>query len=277
MANRKTVIATGEIYHIYNRGVEKRDIFLDDLDYQRFIHDLYEFNDENSVGDYKFISKGTKTGKKRITTTSSTDTKPALGEVEPPQVEHFTASTATSSEIGGERYRKHERKPLVDILAFCLMKNHFHLMLRQRVDGGISEFMHKIGTGYTMYFNKKNNRSGTLFQGKYKSVHTAKENQFRYLPIYIHLNPLDYIYPEWREKEVNETDKAIEYLKNYRWSSLPDYMGIHNYPSVINKEIFEEKAGKSLNHAGDVIDWLRNMNKLAFADTKEEGKIVKDE
>ena len=81
--------------------------------------------------------------------------------------------------------------PIVEILAFVLMPNHFHLILQQKVDSGITKFMHKLGTGYTMYFNEKYSRVGHLFQGRFKAVLVEKDHHFLYLPHYIHLNPLD--------------------------------------------------------------------------------------
>ena len=108
-----------EIYHALNRGVDKRKIFMDDRDYYRFVHDLFEFNDEECVLNNYFRFK-------RLT-------------------------------IGvGHQYIEHKkRKMLVDVLAFCLMPNHYHLMLSPRVENGVSLFMKKLNGGYVNYFNKK--------------------------------------------------------------------------------------------------------------------------
>lgn len=193
---RKPAFVEGQIYHIYNRGVEKRDVFLNDRDHLRFIHDLYEFNDEDAVSNvwYFFNSK--------------------TNEVEPRYI---------------PRERK-KRKLLVEILAFVLMPNHYHLLLRQLKDGGIIRFMQKLGTGYTMYFNKIYERVGCLFQGRFKAVLVAEEPHFIYLPSYIHANPSK-LY-----RGSTSIDKKIEYVENYRWSSLPDYLGKENFPSVTSRD-----------------------------------------
>ncbi|MBP9716168.1 MAG: transposase, partial [Candidatus Pacebacteria bacterium] len=116
MPLRKTALVQGEIYHIYNRGVDKRDIFMDDEDRIRFIHDLYEFNDSNPVIKLNY---------------------------------HLS----NNSEVGLPNIQRKPRELLVEILAFCMMDNHFHLMIRSVSENGITEFMRKLGTGYTNYFN----------------------------------------------------------------------------------------------------------------------------
>jgi len=85
---------------------------------------------------------------------------------------------------------KHRGKTsmLVEIVAFCLLPNHFHLILKENVEGGISKFMQKLGTGYTMYFNQKNDRSGSLFQGKFKSKFIETQEDLEYLSVYVNLN-----------------------------------------------------------------------------------------
>ena len=131
---------------------------------------------------------------------------------------------------------KYKRKLLVHIHAFALMPNHYHLLLSELVDGGISLFMQKVNMGYTKYFNKRHERSGTLWQGKYKKILIEREAHFMYIPFYIHLNPLDLVMPEWREGKVKNPRKALQYLRGYRWSSHLDYLGIKNFPSITNRK-----------------------------------------
>ena len=125
---------------------------------------------------------------------------------------------------------------MIELMTFCLMPNHFHLMVRQKVENGITEFMRKLGTGYTNYFNQKYERVGTLFQGKFKAAHVQEEPHFLYLPYYIHLNPLDLYEAGWREQRVGDTDKALAFLDSYRWSSYLDYIGKKNFPSVTQRD-----------------------------------------
>ena len=196
----KREIVTGEIFHVLNRGVDNREIFLDEEDYFRFIHNLFEFNDLSPVFNLSYY----------------------LNRL---QYIDFV-----------NQYIKKPRKLIVEILAFCLMPNHFHLLLRQRGEGGLTKFMRKIGVGYANYFNQKYKRSGTLFQGRYKLVLVSSESHFVHLPYYIHFNPLDLTMPEWRKGEIQNYQKAVEILNSFRWSSHLDYIGKKNFPSVTQRE-----------------------------------------
>ncbi len=227
MTLRKTKLVSGEVYHIYNRGVDKRDIFMDDQDHFRFIHDLYEFNDSQKVKNLcHFLSKN------------------------------------KYSEVGLHYINKKQRETLVDILAYCLMDNHFHLMVQQKTENGITEFMRKMGTGYTNYFNKKYERSGVLFQGNFKSVHLEKDAHFLYLPVYIHFNPLDYEFKEWREGKIKNQKKALEFLDNYRWSSYMDYTGKKNFPSILQKDFLLESFGSEEKYRKEIVDWMKSFKDI---------------
>jgi len=213
---------------VFNRGVDKRDIFLDDLDRLTFIHDLYEFNDENPVANaVKFV------------------------EVEPPQI-----GDERRDERILRRYRKSPRKPLIEILAFVLMTNHFHLMIRQLVDGGIVRFMQKLGTGYTMSFNKKYERNGSLLQGRFKSVLVNFNRQLSYLPHYIHINPIDLMVFE--DSADISTEEKFNFLRSYRWSSFPDYIGEENFPSLTERGFVLENAGGREAYVKDTKEFLMN-------------------
>lgn len=182
------------IYHIYNRGVEKRNTFTEEKDYLRFLSDLQQFNNpQMTLNNGRAIEQG----------------------------------------LIGVRLQS---KKLVEILAFCLMPNHYHLMLRQKMENGITEFMHKMGTGYTNYFNLRYNRVGPLFQGKFKAVLLKKENHFLYLPHYIHANPLEL---------AEENKKNMDFLKTYRWSSLFDYLEDKktSLPTIDRKFLLECSGG----------------------------------
>lgn len=215
--------ANNEIYHIYNRGVEKRNIFLEDKDSFRFIHDLFEFNDKNPTKN----------------------------------INYYFLQNHTRAEFSNKRK---PRELLVEILAFCLMPNHFHLMIKQKTENGITEFMRKVGTGYTNFFNLKHKRVGPLFQGKYRIVIIKNEPQFIHLPFYIHSNPLDLIMPRWREEGIKDHRKAINFLENYRWSSLLDYTGRDNFPSLTNREFILEFFEGSEQYKNDMAKWLRDMD-----------------
>lgn len=164
------------------------------------------------------------------------------------------------SEAQLRSWRQPAKETLVDILAFCLMPNHYHLLLRQRLDGGITKFMHKVGTGYTNYFNQKNERVGSLFQGRFKAVLIEDEYHFARMPFYIHLNPLDLVAPEWREKRINSIDQTLRFLESYKWSSYLDYIGNGQFSSVINKEFITEFFGSPNLCKKRMEEWLREMN-----------------
>lgn len=115
--------------------------------------------------------------------------------------------------------------PLVTIFAFCLMFNHYHMLLRQEVDNGISKFMHKITMGYAKYANVKHKRTGPLFEGRFKSILINKEAHYSHLIPYIHLNALDAIGVPWREGQVQDWRMAEAGLNVFKWSSHSVYVG----------------------------------------------------
>jgi len=122
-----------------------------------------------------------------------------------------------------ETYDRGEK--LVDIGAYCLMPNHFHLLVKEVRAGGIALFMQKLSTGYTMYFNTRYNRSGALFQGKYKARHVTGDRYLKYLFSYIHLNPVKLVEPGWKKTGIAQRANARTYLAEYQYSSFPDYCG----------------------------------------------------
>ncbi len=149
---RKIKLAIGEYYHIYNRGVDKRDVFMDEDDYKRFTFLLFICNSDKSIEVRNYIKNGGETSVRSNT--------------------------------------------IVDIGAYCLMPNHFHLLIREKTENGISKFIQKVSTAYTMYFNQKMDRSGALFQGVFKSKHIDSDEYLKYMFSYIHLNPIKIIQPD---------------------------------------------------------------------------------
>ncbi|MBI2677130.1 MAG: transposase [Candidatus Yanofskybacteria bacterium] len=217
-----------EVFHVLNRGVDKRNIFLDDSDRFRFVHNLFEFNDQNRVEARNIFNKSAKTG---------------------------------FSDTGCQKdHRSKSRELLVNIHCFCLMPNHYHLLLSSRVPNGVSLFMHKLNMGFSKYFNLKYERTGTLFEGRYKSVAVTSDTHFLYLPYYIHLNPLDLVAPTWRERKINDSRKAIEFLENYRWSSFLDYIGEKNFPSVTTRSFILKFLDNPGKYKKETIRWLKEMD-----------------
>lgn len=235
----KPSFINGEIYHVYNRGVDKRDVFLEDRDYLRFIHDLFEFND----------------------TEPAIRTNIRFSLRKPSQV--AAKAVFQRLQVQPVNIEKRKRKLLVEILAFCLMPNHYHLLLRQKVEKGVVQFMQKIGTGYTLYFNQKNPKNirvGSLFQGRFKAVAIREESHFLSLPNYIHLNPLDLSQYAWREHKIENAMQALDFLENYRWSSFMDYIGKKNFPSVTQREFLAIILGGPQKYKKDIQNWLTEMD-----------------
>lgn len=205
------------IYHIYNRGVDKREIFGSDEDRKRFLASLYFFNDSRP-----------------------------------------TVNTQRLCEIG--LCTDDDRDKLVEILAFVLMPNHFHLLVKPVTENGVTEFMRKIGTGYTQYFNIRHERSGTLFQGKYKFVRIEDDEQLGYIPFYIHFNPAELVEAKWKEKEIQDKNRLLDFLKSYEWSSLRDYLGNDHFANIIDKNILTEYLGTPSELEKEIGEWLEEMN-----------------
>ena len=107
------------------------------------------------------------------------------------------------------------------------MPNHYHLCLRQLIPGGISKYLQKVMTGYTMYFNLRHDRSGALFQGKTKSKHVDEERYLNYLHYYIDLNPLTILYPEWKTRGVPSGSKARMFLEKFPWNKRTKYGSVN--------------------------------------------------
>lgn len=225
-----------EIYHILNRGVDKRKIFLDKQDYFRFIHDLFEFNDQEAARTVLYTFKKLENNQKR-------------------KYLDFVSPNI-----------KKPRKLLVDIHAFCLMPNHYHLLVSPRVEDGIIKFMRKLDIGYAKYFNQKYKRKGTLFESRYKSIPVKQESHFYHLPYYIHLNPLDLKFPEWRKGELSNCREALKFLECYRWSSHLDYFGKKNFPSVTNRKFLLKVFDGEKEYKKSARRWLKDLGLESIGD-----------
>ncbi len=196
MGKNKCRIITNDIAHIYNRGVEKRKIFLDSGYYLRFLSILNHYTTyDYAYSRIKTRLKNAKSAKERKHTQEFLNTKRI-------------------------------QKP-VEIISYCLMPNHYHITLKQLVDGGTSQFMHRIGTSYTNYFNIRQDRAGRLFEGPFKVVKVNSAKQLCHLARYQHTNPLS-IGVESRNE-----------LSKYPWSSLAIYLNEIDNKLVNTKTVLE--------------------------------------
>lgn len=171
----KTYIDDG-YYHVYNRGVEKRITYEDERDYATFLSFLKEY------------------------------LSPPPDPQSLKQVVTFEGAT-----FKGIAYQPKNYSTEIELLAYCLMPNHFHLLIHQRSLTAMHQFMQSLGTRYTMSFNKRYQRTGSLFQGTYKAVLVTEEPYLLHLTRYIHRNPLD-----------------IGHNIAKAYSSYPDYLGLRN-------------------------------------------------
>ncbi len=220
--NRKMRIPTieGEYYHIYNRGNGKRTLFDCHEDYDRFMKLLYICNSENS---FKF------------------------------------RDSVVEQKIDAWDFER--GIPLVDISAWVLMPNHFHILVSShrsdlwaKGQNPITEFMRRLSTAYVMYFNNKYQRTGSLFEGKFKSKHVGKDNYFNYLFSYIHLNPIKLIQKDWKEIGIYNISRALDYLKNFSYSSFPDYFNrIQRKESCIIAKTFFDTSD-----ASKLFEWIES-------------------
>ena len=191
----RTKFEQGKIYHIFNRGVEKRNIFLSDGDRWRFLQGLYLFNDE--AGSLNLLYR----------------LEQQKGKM------HFGILRDYLRKAGIER------KPLVRIMADCLKPNHFHLLLKQNIDDGITMLMRNFQISYTKYLNTKYDRTGPLLQGQFKVARIEDDEQLLHVSRYIHLNP-------FTSYHLGE----IESLTAYPWSSLAEYLDLIEIENEICKK-----------------------------------------
>jgi putative transposase len=190
-------IIEDEYYHVFNRGSEKKNIFLNNRDYIRFLFLIVYLQSPQSFNNIsRYIGQYVKSSA-------------------------FNISAKQVSEIVSGRQ--------VELVAFCLMPNHFHLLLKNLEEGGVAKYLHRVQTAYSKYFNTKYKTTGHLFQGAYKAVGVEDNNQALYLSAYIHKNP----------KSLN--DKKID---TYDWSSLVDYLGDNRWGSLLaNGVILDQFSG----------------------------------
>lgn len=183
----------GEYFHIYNRGVEKRLIFMDDKDRWRFMTLLFVMQGDCVINQINRVVS---------------------------LVEH--------RRFDNEIFEDILAMPYVELVSFCLMPNHFHFILKEMKEGGISKFMQRLLDAYTKYFNIRHERTGHLFGGRFQSVHIDTDEYLNHLSAYIHLNPWGL--KEWRGKEIQ-----------YPWSSFMDYTGENRWDKFLNPSIVMDK------------------------------------
>lgn len=200
---RKVPFIIGEYFHIYNRGTDKRVVFKDIFDLKRFFQSMEEFNTIEPIGS-----------------------------------------------IFENRFRKKKNQSLgapspklVDFVCYCLNPNHYHFILTPLVENGIEKFMQKLGAGYTAFFNEKYDRTGALFQSRFKAVHIDSDEYLMYLNVYVNLNNLVH--------KISSDNLTVK-------SSWEEYIGENN-ENFCNKEIVLDRFNSGAEYKKFAEDTLKGI------------------
>ena len=217
MPLRKIPLINGEIYHIFNRGVNFQPIFRNKWDYNRALEVLKFYLVEKPALRYgKFLLL--------------------------PQKERKSILINLQKQV-----------KLVDIICYCLMPNHFHLLIKQNKDNGISSFMRNFQISYTRYYNERSKRIGPLLQGQFKAVRMETEEQLLHVSRYIHLNPFSsFVVKQLKDSEV------------YPWSSYGEYLGQRTTEICQKSLIFSiiKFSGKYKEFVSDQADYQRKLDQI---------------
>ncbi|OGM27090.1 hypothetical protein A2962_03235 [Candidatus Woesebacteria bacterium RIFCSPLOWO2_01_FULL_39_61] len=218
MPGRKIPLVNGEIYHVINRGIASRPLFLIKRDYRRKLSTIFYYQNVNLPFRYSFFIRLPRDRRQVI-------------------LDGF----------------KDKRNFQVEIIAYCLIPNHIHLLLKQVRDKGISTFMSNVTNSYTRYLNSKRHEIGPIYQGKFKAVRIESDEQLLHVQRYIHLNPFS-----------SYVLKSTEELEGYPYSSLPEYLNktVYGYcKKDIVMHFFKDKVTFRdfiLNQA----DYQRNLDEI---------------
>ncbi|MBP6884206.1 MAG: hypothetical protein KBC17_00095 [Candidatus Pacebacteria bacterium] len=227
MSQRTVTFVEGEFYHLYNRGNSKQLIFVDDIDRDRFVKLLYLCNSSTKFDFRDDIVK--------------------------------SKISAFDFERGNT---------VIAIGAWVLMPNHFHIYAtipagnpvtgkRGELSNPISDYMHRVEKAYSRYFNARHKRTGSLFEGRFKSTHVNNDNYAKYLFSYIHLNPVKLIQGDWKEKGIRDTNEALNYLKDYKWSSFADFNNKKRPQSrILDTNVFPDYFPNKNDFRKEIIEWI---------------------
>lgn len=217
MPARFNPLVNSYYYHIFNRGVNKRPIFKKKYEYRRFLLLLKYYNYlDHPIKFSKFMT---------------------LVRDQRQEIWDRISNGKTNS----------------DIISYCLMPNHFHLLLKQNSNSGISNLLANLQNSHARYFNIKNERVGPLFQGQFKAVRIDSEEQLLHVSRYVHLNP-------YSSGLVANTDK----LMKYEWSSLPEYLNQANFPFCKKDDILcnFKSEGSYKNFVLDNADYQKELDNI---------------
>jgi len=218
MPGRKTPLVTGETYHLVNRGISEQPIFLRDKDYKRGLETIFYYQNTRIPLRYSFFMRLPQKRRQELLTSL-----------------------------------KRKKDFLIEIIAYCLMPNHIHLLVSQLKDRGISKFMSNFSNSYTRYFNTRWDRRGPIFQGRFKAIRIETDEQIVHVSRYIHINPY-----------TSFIVKTLKQLENYPYSSLAEYTGSSKRNLCQKKLVLSDFP----NHASykkfvfDQADYQREIEKV---------------
>ena len=237
---RRENFTVGSFVHVYNRGNRKQPIVRDQRDKWHFLELLFYFNNEFAVTNFTHRLNRLRSNLNKLNRLrSNLDLNQSRSNLDLNRLRSNLDKLKQPEEIFVWPEEWPSRKPIVKILAFSLLENHFHLLLKEIREGGISLFMQKFGTGMATYFNIKYKEVGSLFQGSYKARRIEGDLYLKYLSVYIQVkNPFEN-YPGGFQKAVRNFDKAYAWAMKNPYCSLADYAGLRN-SSIIDKDILGE-------------------------------------
>lgn len=232
MPYRRTIFEENQPFHITSRAVEERKIFEKEEDCYRFIFQTSAVN----VG------------------------KPAYNLNRRDIIK--VAESLLYGEDVSQKFITKEHPPLVSILDFSLVINHYHFYLISNIENGVLDFIKKLNISFAMYFNLKYNRKGSLFGSRYKSVPVETDFQSNAVSRYVSIiNPLDVYQGGWREDGLNNEEQAFEFLRNYKFSSFPDKIGERFSRIIAQKEVLEKYCPIQNLNKQDYLKFVRQFLK----------------
>lgn len=218
MPGRTVPLVTNEIYHVFNRGINRQPTFTDIRECKRVMQ---------SIAYYRFFPTPTKLS--------------------------YYLTLPEDKKVGIMSLLTIKDERIVEILGFCIMPNHFHFLLRQVAENGISKFMGNLQNSYTRYFNTKNNRDGSIFLDQFKAVRIETDEQLLHVCRYIHLNPLTAF-----------VVKDFPALIRYQWSSLPEYLGSAKEHVCETKTVlgFFKNIDEYKKFVDDQVDYQQELHQI---------------
>lgn len=223
---RKEKFAPGEYYHIYNRTLFNIPVFKDAKNCARLMQAFLLANSTKSSQAFEYIRNNSK-----------------------PTTVVGLIDKALEIARNGEK--------LVDVLCYAIMPNHYHILLKENIENGITNFVHRCNISVAKYINTKTERRGPLFESLFKSKHIAKNDYLLHLSLYIHLNPLDFLVgKQWREHKIKNWNQNRNKLINYPYSSLKNFLDATYENKIISgTEIITEQFKDAKEYESFLREW----------------------